>query len=301
MIIFSSFGGVVGLCFPATDRSNPAIGPAIPTGTDRSSSTLTPVILGLLALVLALGGIRPAQAQSGEVVKITQPAELYLEGSRTPLRLGDTVSVGDTILTGKGAEAQIIFSDETRIVVGPSSQLKIDKLLFRSDNTARKFAVTAAKGTFRFLSGNSPSKAYSVRTPIATMGVRGTAFDFAVPTRENTDLVVHDGEVRFCGRGGAGCANVPKGCQTVRLMGNRLTQPEVQSEREQILNQLFPYAVAQKTLRQDFQTAVGNCGGEGRETLRQIRLPKPAALKQQKEVVEKPKQEKAEPDPGPRG
>ena len=143
------------------------------------SSLFSRSILAFILLLLA--SVSPSLAQTGQVVEATQPVRLYLDGEQTRLSVGDTVKVGDTVLTGEGAMAQIIFQDETRIVVGPNSQMKLDSLIFRTDNTARKFAVRATRGTFRFLSGNSASKAYSVRTPIATMGVRGTVFDFTIP------------------------------------------------------------------------------------------------------------------------
>lgn len=214
-----------------------------------------------------------AFAQSGEVIEVTQPSLLVVDGERLALSVGDEVNVGDTILTGKGAKALVVFPDNTRIAVGPRSQLKIDKLLFRNETTARRFAVTAAKGTFRFLSGESPSQAYSVRTPIATMGVRGTVFDFAVPTLENTDLVVYDGLVNFCRRGRSNCARVPQGCQTVRMERETLTQPATQAERREILDGSFPYASRQNLLRQDFHTSTKDCEGDSSTPVAQIRLP----------------------------
>lgn len=228
--------------------------------------------LRIFVALLALAA-HPSYAQTGEIVEAKQPVRLFLDGEQTRLGVGDTVSVGDTVLTGQTGEAQIVFPDETRIVVGPNSQMKIDRLLFRSDNTARRFAVSAARGTFRFLSGNSSNRAYSVRTPIATMGIRGTAFDFAVPERANTDLVVYEGLVRFCRRGSR-CASVPQGCQTVRLDSRRFTQPETQEERQSILSALFPYSNEQDGLRPPFRTATSDCESDSPQSrLTQIELP----------------------------
>lgn len=231
-------------------------------------------LMPIAAVALLAFGALPAVAQSGTVVEVTQPARLVVNGERLSLAVGDLVNVGDTVLTGKGAKALLLFPDETKIVVGPSSQLKIERLLFRNETTARRFAVTAAKGTFRFLSGESPSGAYSVRTPVATMGVRGTVFDFAVPTVENTDLVVHDGLVQFCRRGNPSCAEVPRGCQTVRLQRQLLTQPETQADRREILNESFPFALQQNALRQEFRTATNDCDGDSSSVrVTQIQLP----------------------------
>lgn len=251
--------------------------------------TLGGLVMKLLSLVFgAFFGFSvlvpcPVLAQSGEVVKVTQPAIIVRDGQRTQLELGDAVNVGETIVTGGSAEAQIVFSDQTRIVVGPNSQLRVDTLLFNSNSSAKRFAVTAAKGTFRFLSGKSPSKAYSVRTPIATMGVRGTAFDFAVPAKDYTDLVVHDGEVRFCRQGVSTCASVPSGCQTVRMQKKLLTQPATNADRQKVLGEAFPYAIDQSSLRNDFHTAIESCKGRGATALRQINLPSIASRQLQRD------------------
>lgn len=227
----------------------------------------------VLFLLVLVSGTNLATAQTGEVVEATQPVRLYLDGEQTPLDVGDTVKVGDTVLTGQGAMAQIIFPDETRIVVGPNSQMKLDSLVFRNNNTARKFAVNATRGTFRFLSGKSPSDAYSVRTPIATMGIRGTVFDFTIPAQRNTDLLVHEGEVQFCRRGRTRCASVPQGCQTIRMNHRQWNQPQNERERSQLLNTLFPFAVEQEQLRPAFRTNIAACtGSDSDKPLPQVRV-----------------------------
>ena len=229
-------------------------------------------LMTTLALASLLSAT-PATAQTGEIVEAVQPVRLFLDGKQTRLDVGDTVKVGDIVLTGEGAMAQIIFQDETRIVVGSNAQMKLDTLIFRSDNTAKKFTVNATRGAFRFLSGKSPSNAYTVRTPIATMGVRGTVFDFTIPAQRNTDLLVYEGEVQFCRSGRTRCASVPQGCQTIRMDHRRWNQPRNEQERSQIISELFPFAVEQEQLRPAFRTNVAACaGGDSDRQLRQVRI-----------------------------
>ena len=87
---------------------------------------------------------------------------------------------GQTITTDARGLVQIVFADETRMVVGPNSQLVIERYLMRDPNTVSEFVANALGGTFRFLSGNSPSDAYRINTPGGTIGVRGTAFDLTI-------------------------------------------------------------------------------------------------------------------------
>lgn len=213
-----------------------------------------------LALAALSASVVVALAQSGSVVGLSAPARLTTSGAVKPLKMGDEVSMGDIVSTGKAGQVQILFPDQTRVVVGPNSELKIQKLLFRSNGTARRMTLNAAAGTFRFLTGESPKRAYRLRTPTATMTVRGTAFDFAVDgSVKDTALVVHEGTVRYCDRHGR-CVSVPNGCQTVMIDRlRRFTQPENAEQRLQILRAMFPYARDDSRLEPLFRTFVASC------------------------------------------
>lgn len=60
-----------------------------------------------------------------------------------------------------------------------------------------RLAITATKGVFRFLSGKFASSAYEIKTPTATMGVRGTFFDVIVEEDGLTTVAVQEGEVEL--------------------------------------------------------------------------------------------------------
>lgn len=221
-----------------------------------------------------------AQAQQGaippgEVVEAIPQARLSRDGDVSVLRVGEEVFVGDIVATGRTGEAQVVFPDDTRIVVGPNSQLKVDNAVFRNSSTYRRLSVSALKGTFRFLSGNSPSRAYSVRTPNATMGVRGTEFDFSVAGTDATDLVVYNGEVEICGRR-ARCVRVPGGCNAVRIDRYAgFQQPSTFGERRTLLEQLFPYAGRQDGLRPQFRVSNALCDDDDADPNTPIRTSAP--------------------------
>jgi len=237
-----------------------------------------------LAIVALAASVVTASAEGGAIVGLNAPAQLVSNGVVTPLKMGDAVAMGDLVKTGEKGEVQILFSDQTRVVVGPNSELKIQRLLFRNNGTARRMTLSAAAGTFRFLTGESPKSAYKLRTPTATMSVRGTAFDFAVDGgKKDTALVVHEGLVRYCDRRGR-CVSVPNGCQTVMIDRLRhFTQPENAEQRLEILRAMFPYARDDSRLEPLFRTFVASCreGGDANtgqsvataEPLRQLALP----------------------------
>ena len=235
------------------------------------------------SMLLAIVGLTPsAAAQTGTAVEVTQPAVIRSNGATVTLAEGDLVRMGDIVATGETGRAQILFPDDTRIVVAPNSQLDIDRLLFRDTTTVRRMTLTAVRGSFRFLSGSSPKRAYRLKTPTATMGVRGTSFDVAVTDRNNTDLVVFTGAVQLCASG-ARCAIVPGGCQTVSVnQRGAFAQPANVGERNDRLR-LFPLIRSQEALAARFRAATASCddGGGSSASLavpvRQIQLPQARA------------------------
>jgi hypothetical protein len=123
---------------------------------------------GLLAIlsILAVLAARPAAAiePSGHVIRVNPAVNATGPGGERLLELENAVFMGDEIVASPNGLAQIKFIDNTRIVVGPNSRLKIDTFVFNPDLTARKVVITMLKGTFRFISGNSEYGAYTIRT-----------------------------------------------------------------------------------------------------------------------------------------
>ena len=233
------------------------------------------VLLALAALVLPPSAAQ-AQEASGRVVEVSRDVRLERGGNVERVALGTAVAVGDVLRSGAGARVQIEFVEGTRIAIGPNSVLRIDEILLRRNGTARKFAVSAVGGAFRFLSGDSPNRAYAIRTPSATMGIRGTAFDIAVSGREATDLLVFEGRVLFCGAG-RNCVPVPGGCNLLTVDAqSTFGEPANLSEKVARIDEAFPFARAQNVLLPPFQTRTGGCAEENTfrlETAAAPRLP----------------------------
>lgn len=157
--------------------------------------------LGMMLPVLAAG--------DGTAVGVNPEAVSRRGTSERVLVVGSDVLVGDRITTGPSGRVQLLFSDDTRIVVGPRSTLDIEAYLLRG-GTASRFAVDALAGTFRFISGKSPSESYSITTPTATIAVRGTAFDLTV-TRSTTRALLFSGALRVCQ--GSNCFDLNTRCE----------------------------------------------------------------------------------------
>jgi hypothetical protein len=226
----------------------------------------------LITAAAILCGVSPeliAAPQSGQVAKTSPIATLYNGTAKRPLGAGDPVVSGDRITTGPAGNAQIIFQDATRLVIGPRSDLTIDAYVTGSGDRASKFAIGATKGFFRFLSGNSQKSAYAITTPSASLGIRGTEFDFTVRPTGRTLVLRYSGVVRLCGRGDedrkGGCRELDKKCEiggTTRDGDARLrNEPDLNLGVNELYN-AFPYARSDVRLGTQFKVTVGTgCRG----------------------------------------
>ncbi|MEZ2128360.1 MULTISPECIES: FecR domain-containing protein [unclassified Sinorhizobium] len=165
----------------------------------------------IVALCLTLCGPIPAMAaeQVGQAVLI----KTEVTGASGPIVVKGPVHRDERIKTSQSGLGQFLFRDGTKLAVGWGSSVVIDKFVFDDSNSLQKLSIKAAKGTFRWVSGNSRSSAYEILTPAGTIGVRGTAFDFYVGPDGTTAIVLLGGAAQFCGPGG--CRQLTRRCDCV--------------------------------------------------------------------------------------
>jgi FecR protein len=100
-----------------------------------------------------------------------------------PAVLHDRVFLGDQVQTDKASQLQILLLDRSTFTVGASARVTIDRFVYDPAANSRSVGVSVARGAFRFMSGRSlgkPSGPVTVRTPVATIGIRGTIFEGVV-------------------------------------------------------------------------------------------------------------------------
>ena len=94
-----------------------------------------------------------AAGQIGKVVAVAGAPSASGPGGDRKLSAGSSVFEDDKISVGGGGNAQIILNDNTRLVVGPSSTLVLDRFLMKGGNSAQKVSIKTLRGTFRFITG----------------------------------------------------------------------------------------------------------------------------------------------------
>ena len=169
---------------------------------------------------LAMLSSASAQIAIGETTIVQNDVKGSRGSATAALAQGDDVFANEIIRTGTGSLARIDLIDSTSVSVAGSSQLTLDKFVYNGDHTAKSVTFNAVKGSFRFISGDSPSKAYKVVTPEASIGVRGTTYDVRI-AQGGTDVVLVSGEVTVCMRGkpatGANCVTLNQPGQGVTV------------------------------------------------------------------------------------
>src|SRR5690349_3583112 len=162
-----------------------------------------------------------AAEKDGEAVLI----KTEVKGDGGTLVTRSPVHRDERIRTSSSGLGEFIFEDGTKFAVGANSSVVIDKFVFNHSKSVKNLTISAAKGSFRWISGGSPSSAYKINTPAGTVGIRGTAVDIFVGAGGKTALVLLSGHARFCGRNG--CQELKRRCDVVvATPGGGVTRPE---------------------------------------------------------------------------
>jgi FecR protein len=136
----------------------------------------------------------------GTAIVIKQQVLATLGDDRRDLQEGGRVHRNEYLETGDKAQAEIKLDDQTKLALGPNAGLKLDEFVIGKTGGVTTIGVNFVKGTFRFITGSQKKDAYSIQTPSATIGVRGTVFDVYVDGSGDTLVLLHQGAVDICTR-----------------------------------------------------------------------------------------------------
>jgi hypothetical protein len=149
----------------------------------------------------ATGGAALAQQQQsiGSTALTHNQVTRELAGATAPLNAGDPVFRNEAVRTASESTAKLVFLDSTNLAVGPTSRVVLDRFVFDASPSSQAVGVNLAKGVFRFTTGVLDKGAYSINTPTAAIGVRGTVIDIAVASGR-TRVTLVEGDALVCPR-----------------------------------------------------------------------------------------------------
>lgn len=154
-----------------------------------------PCVLRHLLLALCLLLALPAGAQStstvaGRIEEVRGDVRIYDPARNMRIaRLGESVHEGDSIVTGADGEVHLAMEDEGQIAVRPNTRLRIAR--YKAEGGSDDASIIAlVQGALRSVTGwigKYNPKGYAIRTPTATIGVRGTDHETLVLPEDARD------------------------------------------------------------------------------------------------------------------
>jgi FecR protein len=139
------------------------------------------VIAALLVVTTSMGA-EAATSKIGVTAAAKNDVEGRLGGTVRPLKTGSDVYTNERIRTGEASTAQILLLDKTSLTMGPRAELTLDRFVYNPSRGAGQVVLNALQGAFRFVSGSQNPRSYMIKTPVGTIGVRGTIVEFLVPS-----------------------------------------------------------------------------------------------------------------------
>lgn len=135
--------------------------------------------LSVFALVLLLGTttVSAQSATAGRIKSTTGTVRLVHGGSEFSAQPGQIVYQGDLIRTGRDGRLGLTLNDDTRLSLGPDSELRLDRFSYEPADGQLALAIKLVRGVAAYVSGRIAKlapDAVRIETPTAILGVRGT-------------------------------------------------------------------------------------------------------------------------------
>ena len=146
------------------------------TSFNNKTITVLVGVLFLLAPLSARASVGTVTEQVGQEAKIARDKDTIIVGKGTGINMND-------VITTSKAKLGLTFEDNTKVAITQQSKLVIDDFVYDPNSGTGKLAMNVAMGTVRYASGaiaKNSRENVRLRTPTATIAVRGTDFTMTV-------------------------------------------------------------------------------------------------------------------------
>ena len=138
---------------------------------------LATILAAILALQPAIGA---AEQNIGSATAVKNQVEGVIRGQTQSLSSGSEVYSNEVVRTSEAGIAELVFLDNTKLSVGPVSTIRLDKFVYDPTKGTGTVVVNASRGAYRFITGVQDPRSYEIKTPYATLGVRGTVLEIVI-------------------------------------------------------------------------------------------------------------------------
>lgn len=143
------------------------------------------ILLGalILAATAVSAAAQPSQTAAGRIKIASGSAFIVRAGMNLPAQAGQLVFEADALRTGADGRLGVTLKDDTRVSIGPSSELRVDQFLYAPAEGRLGLVLNVVRGVVAYVSGRiaklSPDS-IRLETPAAVVGVRGTTLALRV-------------------------------------------------------------------------------------------------------------------------
>ncbi len=174
-------------------------------------------IAAMLASLVSCMAASTAFAEPiGAAVRIVNKVTGEIDQRQRALKANDPVNQNEAIEVAADSLGELKLNDDTKLALGPGSRMVLDKFVYDPAPSTGTVSVNLLTGAFRFITGLSRKGNYELRTPSASITVRGTIFDIYVDGAGGTWLLLLEGSVRVCNAANQ-CADVDNPCGVVHI------------------------------------------------------------------------------------
>ncbi len=179
-----------------------------------------PCLRLLICMYLATAFAAPASAEPGDAIGAAVTIVNHVTGEYNRnlrnLETGDDVRQEEIIAVADDSLGELMLRDQTKVALGPGARLTLDRFIYDPNRTTGSIVLNLVKGGFRFITGIAAKPVYSIRTPVASITVRGTMFDVYVEGDQAIWILLHEGAVTVCNNSGK-CRELDDPCRVVRI------------------------------------------------------------------------------------
>lgn len=159
-----------------------------------------------LVVFSALLCCAPAWSAVGKVI-VTKGDTYALDNTnlRRALQRRSDIFEGDTVVTGADSEIHIRFEDNAVLALAENSELRISEYRGPTNTGGENILLELLSGGLRTITGSfsdNDKNAYELRTPNASIGIRGTHYEAALG-RSGLVVGVYDGGIRVTNQSGS--------------------------------------------------------------------------------------------------
>jgi hypothetical protein len=114
-----------------------------------------------------------AEPKIGNATSTKNNVQGILSGTSRNLSTGSDVYTNEVVRTSNASQADLKFLDDTNLSVGPMAEVRLDKFVYDPSGSSGAVVLHVTRGAFRFVTGSQNDKAYQIKTPFGTLGIRG--------------------------------------------------------------------------------------------------------------------------------